>query len=240
MANRKTFLVVLELQGCLCKTLEEIDIKLYEHARGENKGYVYETMQLHDKCYMVIKILSIDNNHEEWLKKALGYPKEKEGKEECINYNVVNIINLTNKRQCKKLQESEKVFLVALKPQSYTGKALDEIDKQLYEHVVGKDKCYAYNTMELHDRCYMAIKIFSDANDHEEWLRDALKQPEEKNEEMVQEEAGSEKNRQNQRKTRNNTKKYEVANITNLTVESQYQGVNKLSSDIACSETKTF
>ena len=75
MANstEKTFLVSLNLQeSCSCRALAEVDKQLYEHANGKNKSYAYNTMELHNKCYMVIKIWA-DKDHEELLKKAMNH-----------------------------------------------------------------------------------------------------------------------------------------------------------------------
>ena len=71
--TNKVFLVILKLQekDCACKALEEVDRQLYKHVKGKNKSYAYDTIQFHDKCYMVIEVWANDGKHGEWLEKAL-------------------------------------------------------------------------------------------------------------------------------------------------------------------------
>ena len=72
LAN-KVFLAILKLQekDCACKALEDVDRQLYGHVRGKNKSYAYDTIQFHDKCYMVIEVWANDGKHREWLEAAL-------------------------------------------------------------------------------------------------------------------------------------------------------------------------
>lgn len=74
MANstEKTFLVSLNLQeSCSCRALAEVDKQLYESVKSSKKAYSYNTLELHDKSYMVIKVWAEDGGQEEWLSAAL-------------------------------------------------------------------------------------------------------------------------------------------------------------------------
>ena len=73
------------------------------------------------------------------------------------------------------MDEKEKTFLVALKlGKGCTSKEWEEVDKQLYESVKSSKKAYSYNTLELHDKSYMVIKVWAEDGGQEEWLSAAL------------------------------------------------------------------